>query len=75
MRGGRQVADDLLLVEDVAKLLKVSRRRAYEMARNGIRPAVHLGKSVRVPEQKLRAWIEAGGARATTNHRKGHTKS
>jgi excisionase family DNA binding protein len=64
-------AQKLLLVEDVAQLLRVPRRRVYELARAGLMPAVHLGKQVRFPEDKLRAWIDAGGVRTTLNHRDG----
>ncbi len=51
----------LLLAEEVADLLRVSRSRVYELIRQGVVPGVHVGRQVRVPEEGLRRWIEEGG--------------
>jgi excisionase family DNA binding protein len=64
-------APKLLLVDDVAKLLRVSRRRVYELARDGSLPAVHLGTRVRFPEDKILRWIDGGGDRLIISHRNG----
>lgn len=39
-------------------MLGIGRSRAYEMIREGQLPIVRLGRSVRVPADKLREWIE-----------------
>lgn len=53
---------NLLRIPQVAKILKVSEWRAYELARQGRLPVVRLGRQVRVNEAALTAWIEAGGS-------------
>lgn len=52
----------LLKIPEVADLLGVTVPRAYQMARNGILPVVHLGKNVRVERGQLEAWIASGGS-------------
>jgi excisionase family DNA binding protein len=51
----------LLTIQQVAGRLGVSLQRAYEMARTGILPVVHLGRQLRVEEKRLAAWIGNGG--------------
>lgn len=48
----------LLRVPEVAATLGIARSLAYEMARDGRLPTVHIGKAVRVPRRKLEEWIE-----------------
>ncbi len=48
----------LLRIPEVARTLGIARTLAYEMARDGRLPTVHIGKAVRVPRQRLEAWIE-----------------
>jgi excisionase family DNA binding protein len=45
--------EDLLTIPQVAKRLKVSDYRAYELARQGFLKSVRLGKSVRVKQSAL----------------------
>jgi excisionase family DNA binding protein len=49
---------DLLTIPQVAKRLKVSEYRAYELARQGALPSVRLGKSVRVKPSALADYLE-----------------
>ena len=57
----------LLRIPEVARALGIARSLAYEMARDGRLPTVHIGKAVRVPRRRLEEWIderaraEAGG--------------
>lgn len=51
----------LLQMKDVAEQLGVSVQRAYELARTGLIPVVHIGRQIRVEEGRLRAWIRDGG--------------
>jgi excisionase family DNA binding protein len=45
--------EDLLTIPQVAKRLKVSDYRAYELARQGFLKSVRLGKSVRIKQSAL----------------------
>jgi excisionase family DNA binding protein len=47
----------LLRIPEVARALGIARSLAYEMARDGRLPAIHIGKAVRVPRRQLEAWI------------------
>ena len=51
----------LMTIPEVADLLRVPPARAYELARHGAIPVVHIGRQVRVPEDALRRWLEGGG--------------
>jgi putative molybdopterin biosynthesis protein len=52
----------LLCVPEVAEQLRVSREGAYELCREGLLPAVRLGRQVRIDPDELRAWIQSGGS-------------
>jgi excisionase family DNA binding protein len=54
--------DALLTIPQVAKRLKVSEYRAYELARQGTLKSVRLGKSVRVKPADLDDYIARQGA-------------
>jgi len=48
----------LLRIPEVARTLGIARSLAYEMARDGRLPTVHIGKAVRIPRRRLEDWIE-----------------
>ena len=48
----------LLKGPQVASSLGVARSKAYQMMADGTLPIVRMGRSVRVPEQALREWVE-----------------
>lgn len=49
----------LLRPTEAAEALGIARSRVYEMIRDGELPVVRIGtKSVRVPADALRAWVE-----------------
>lgn len=51
--------DRLLLVSEVAERLRLSTDATYELVRRGEIPSLRLGRrAVRVPERRLREWIE-----------------
>ncbi|MBX3325166.1 MAG: helix-turn-helix domain-containing protein [Nitrospira sp.] len=54
--------DLLLTIPQVAKRLKVSEYRAYELARQGALKSVRLGKSVRVKPSDIDEYISKQGA-------------
>lgn len=52
---------DLLTVPEVARKLRVSTERCYELIRKKVLPAVELGRQKRVSGRALTLFIEAGG--------------
>ncbi len=48
----------------VGEILGVSPFRVYELARLGLLPCVRLGRQIRFDPDRLREWIQAGGAAA-----------
>jgi excisionase family DNA binding protein len=50
---------ELLRAEDVAKMLRIGRTKAYEMMAAGELPVVRLGRCVRVPRRRLATWLGA----------------
>ncbi len=48
----------LLRAEEVARRLSLGRSKVFQMLAQGELPAVRIGRSVRVPEQALREWLE-----------------
>jgi excisionase family DNA binding protein len=64
---------DMLTVEEAARVLRISRSRAYEAAATFQRtegedglPVIRIGRSLRVPKRALLAWIDdqLGGTHA-----------
>jgi len=51
----------LLRPGEVARILDVSTDRIYQLVREGILPAVRIGRQVRICEQKLISWMDDGG--------------
>ena len=50
--------EKLLRGNEVARLLNISRSRAYNLMQTGVIPTVHIGKSRRVRPKDLEAYIE-----------------
>jgi excisionase family DNA binding protein len=49
----------LLRAEEVSRILDISCSKTYALLAAGSLPCLRIGKSVRVPEDGLRAWIAA----------------
>jgi excisionase family DNA binding protein len=54
-------SENLLTIDELAAVLHVRRQRAYDVVRQGLVPAVRVGRQLRVDRLALRAWIHAGG--------------
>ena len=65
------VAERLLTAEQVSVLLQVPRARVYELAREGLIPAVRLGRQIRVSASALDDWIADGGRALPDGWRRG----
>ena len=48
----------LLRAQEVATVLSLSRSKVFQLIASGELPAVRIGRSVRVPAQALREWVE-----------------
>lgn len=49
----------LLKVTEAAKLLQLGRDRIYELIASGRLPALHFGRTIRIPRDALPRFIEA----------------
>ena len=54
-------AEDLLTIDEVARMLKVKTAWLYAAAQRGDVPRVKVGKFVRFSESEINAWIARGG--------------
>jgi len=48
----------MLTIPEVAKMLKIGKVKAYELARQGVIPSIRLGRAVRVPRQAFLNWLQ-----------------
>lgn len=54
---------EYMTIPEVCEFLRLGERTVYEMCREGELPgAVKVGNQWRVDQEKLRAWLEQGGA-------------
>lgn len=49
--------NDLLTVLDMAKLLKISRSKAYSLTKQKDFPIIKIGKSIRIIKNELYKWL------------------
>jgi len=53
---------ELLLADEVAKILRVDRQRVYDLARRNAIPVIRLGeRQYRFDAEAIKQWIERGG--------------
>ena len=65
----------LLRVPRVAEILDLTPARIYELVREGVLPAVRLGRQVRIDPEALEAWIDSGGQSLPGGWRRVHETS
>jgi excisionase family DNA binding protein len=54
----------ILVADEVAKILRVDRQRVYELARRNAIPVVRVGqRQYRFEAEAIRKWIDRGGSR------------
>jgi len=61
----------LLTADELAAQWRVTRGHVYALVKSGVLPAVRVGRSLRIPEQAVRAFIAAGGWRKQPEHTAG----
>ena len=49
--------DDVVIVEQLAEMLKIGRNTAYELVRAGIISSVRVGRNIRIPKQTIIEYI------------------
>ena len=49
----------LMRVEEASRYLSLGRTKTYELLAQGEIPSIRLGRSLRVPREALRSWIQA----------------
>lgn len=52
---------EILNVDDVAKLLKMEKFQVYRYTREGVLPAVRIGRALRFSRVAIDEWIKRGG--------------
>jgi excisionase family DNA binding protein len=52
----------MLTADEASTMLRVRKPQLYALAREGIVPAVRVGRAIRFNRDQLQAWIENGGA-------------
>lgn len=60
----RTVERRLLTVAEVADVLRVSTMTVYRLIKNGEIAAIRVGKSYRISESELQAYLDSGEVRA-----------
>ena len=54
----------ILVVDEVAEMLRVGRQRVYELVRRGAIPVIRLGdRQYRFNREAITAWMQQGGSR------------
>ncbi len=48
----------LVGIEDAARIIGLGRSKTYELIREGTIPVLHIGRSVRVPLEELRRYVQ-----------------
>jgi len=67
LEGTRMTETLLLRPEDAGRALGIGRSKTYELMRSGDLPVIAIGRSVRIPVEALRAWINERAAAAASN--------
>ena len=49
--------NELLTVEEMGSILKISRSKAYALARQKNFPSIKIGKNIRIDKKELFTWI------------------
>lgn len=73
MSGGQRLR--YLTVAEVAETMRVSKMTVYRLARSGELPAVRVGRSYRVPQDALDAFLATSAAQPGTGQETDRTGS
>lgn len=56
-QGGIILENNLITIMDMAKLLKISRSKAYSLSKEKDFPIIKIGRLIRVNKEKLFKWL------------------
>jgi len=56
----KDLVDDVLTVEEVGKILRISRTKTYEFVNSGQFPVRKIGRTIRIPSATFFAWLNSG---------------
>lgn len=59
------MSNNILTIKEAAEILRISKSKLYELAKDGLVPNIKLGGRIVIPENQLMAWIDnatTGGA-------------
>lgn len=56
----------LLRPDDAREIVSIGRTKFYQLLSSGEIPSIHIGRSVRVPLDGLKAWVAAQADKAET---------
>ena len=56
-QGGIILENNLITIIDMAKLLKISRSKAYSLSKEKDFPIIKIGRLIRVNKEKLFKWL------------------
>ena len=48
---------DVLTVEEVEEILRISRTKAYEFVNSGVFPVKRIGRTIRIPRRSFYEWL------------------
>lgn len=51
------ISNELLTINEIAKILKISRSKAYSLTKEKGFPLIRIGKCIRVKEKDLQKWL------------------
>ena len=59
--------DDVVTVEQLAKMLKIGRNTAYELVRTKIIQRIRVGRNIRIPKNAIIAYLNQNIAKGDKN--------
>ena len=59
--------DDVVTVEQLAKMLKIGRNTAYELVREERIQSVHIGRNIRIPKNAIIAYLNQNNVKDDKN--------
>ena len=57
--------DQFFTIPEVARLLKISKSKIYDLVQRGKIPHIRIGRNVRITESALKQWLEAQASSST----------
>lgn len=49
--------EQMLKIQDIQRLLNISRSQAYSLASSGMFPVFRIGRAIRIPREPFEKWV------------------